>query len=418
MNVTGASVSEATNHARHETRDIVLPNQTEYVSQIAVDIGGSLAKIVYFTKGRTGGRLHFKKFETEKIDDCIDFIATLLQEGDHAPQHHEQQQQQQAFGADGMAQPPRRPPRVLKATGGGAHLYYDKLTANLPGVLVEKEDEMDCLITGLNFFISEIPYEVFTYDEQDQEPMQFETRLATDIYPYLLVNIGSGVSILKVTGPDTYTRVSGTSLGGGTLWGLMSLLTEATSFDEMLDMSIKGDNRNVDLLVGDIYGADYTKLGLKATRIASSFGKVFRMGHPDRRGGFQAPDIAKSLLFMVSNNIGQIAYLNARQQNVTRIYFGGCFIRGHPITMNTLSYAIKFWSNGDMKALFLRHEGHLGATGAFLKFRPIRKARHSFSYSENFIPAPHDNDPSKVYGVLEDTNVELVSDQVLDDDDN
>ena len=32
--------------------------------------------------------------------------------------------------------------------------------------------------------------------------------------------------------------------------------------------------------------------------------------------------------------------------------------------MNTISYAINFWSNGDMKALFLRHEGHLGATGA------------------------------------------------------
>jgi type II pantothenate kinase len=32
--------------------------------------------------------------------------------------------------------------------------------------------------------------------------------------------------------------------------------------------------------------------------------------------------------------------------------------------MNSLSYAIKFWSKGDMKALFLRHEGHLGATGA------------------------------------------------------
>lgn len=67
---------------------------------------------------------------------------------------------------------------------------------------------------------------------------------------------------------------------------------------------------------------------------------------------------------MYSNNIGQIAYLNAKQHDVKRIYFGGCFIRGHPITMNTLSYAIKFWSQGSMKALFLRHEGHLGATGA------------------------------------------------------
>ena len=52
-----------------------------------------------------------------------------------------------------------------------------------------------------------------------------------------------------------------------------------------------------------------------------------------------------------SNNIGQIAYLNAKQHDLKRIYFGGCFIRGHPITMNTLSYAINFWSNGDMKSI-------------------------------------------------------------------
>ena len=71
-----------------------------------------------------------------------------------------------------------------------------------------------------------------------------------------------------------------------------------------------------------------------------------------------------SSFYYYSNNIGQIAYLNAQQHGLKRIYFGGFFIRGHPITMNTLSYAIDFWSNGEMKALFLRHEGHLGATGA------------------------------------------------------
>lgn len=37
MNITGASVSEAKYEA-HETRDIVLPNQTEHVSQIAIDV--------------------------------------------------------------------------------------------------------------------------------------------------------------------------------------------------------------------------------------------------------------------------------------------------------------------------------------------------------------------------------------------
>jgi pantothenate kinase len=49
--------------------------------------------------------------------------------------------------------------------------------------------------------------------------MQFED--SSEIFPYLLVNIGSGVSIIKVTSSETYERISGTSLGGGTLWGLL-----------------------------------------------------------------------------------------------------------------------------------------------------------------------------------------------------
>jgi hypothetical protein len=46
MNVVGASVSEAF-YAAHETRDIVLPNQTEHVSQIAVDVCFSFLYILY-----------------------------------------------------------------------------------------------------------------------------------------------------------------------------------------------------------------------------------------------------------------------------------------------------------------------------------------------------------------------------------
>lgn len=272
---------------------------------------------------------------------------------------------------------------------------------------------------GLDFFITEIPREVFTYSETD--PMHFSSP-SDDIYPYLLVNIGSGVSFLKVSGPRNYERVGGTSLGGGTLWGLLSLLTGARTFDEMLDMASRGDNSKVDMLVGDIYGTDYGKIGLKSTTIASSFGKVFRKKreaeleaedsgglnngdnhhHHERdqerqdqpcdpflhdtgashqqnsttptdhapQPSFSAPDISRSLLYAISNNIGQIAFLQSQIHNLSDIYFGGSFIRGHPQTMNTLSYAIKFWSKGSKQAYFLRHEGYLGAVGAFLKRQP------------------------------------------------
>jgi type II pantothenate kinase len=221
------------------------------------------------------------------------------------------------------------------------------------------------------------------------------------IYPYLLVNIGSGVSMLKVTGPRSFQRVGGTSLGGGTLWGLLSLLTGARSFDDMLAEAEHGDNTKVDMMVGDIYGADYGKIGLKSTAIASSFGKVFRMKlqaeaveaaggsmHDEGNGDahddedsrppshpFSSADISRSLLYAVSNNIGQIAYLQSQIHNLSDIYFGGSFIRGHRQTINTLSYAIKFWSKGEKQAYFLRHEGYLGAVGAFLKRQPVNWGR-------------------------------------------
>ena len=56
----------------------------------------------------------------------------------------------------------------------------------------------------------------------------------------------------------------------------MALLTDCRDFDEMLALAGTGDNTKVDMLVGDIYGGDYPAIGLKATTIASSFGKVPR----------------------------------------------------------------------------------------------------------------------------------------------
>lgn len=52
-------------------------------------------------------------------------------------------------------------------------------------------------------------------------------------------------------------------------------------FDELLELAEKGDHRNVDMLVRDIYGGDYKMLGLPGDLIASSFGKAMHC-HKDR----------------------------------------------------------------------------------------------------------------------------------------
>ncbi|PIA15353.1 fumble-domain-containing protein, partial [Coemansia reversa NRRL 1564] len=348
INSTGAIIDGI---KRGDANDILLPNQKERVQKVAVDIGGSLAKVVYMTSGprHQGGRLHFTAFETDNVEQCVTFMHKLL-DGDGQDRQ------------EGTERP------VIMATGGGAHRFRDLLSSERR-VEIRVEDEMESLTAGLNFLIREVADEVFTYTED--RPMEFVEAGAGEEFPYMLVNIGSGVSILRVAGEGQFERISGTSLGGGTLWGLLHLLTGERSFDAMLGLTKSGDNTKVDLMVGDIYGSDYDKIGLKASNIASSMGGVYRKTLDKQ---FDDADIARSLLYMVSNNIGQIAYLNAQLHGIRRIYFGGYFIRGHPLTMHTLSYAINFWSKGQMSALFLRHEGFLGATGAFFKTEPRAEA--------------------------------------------
>ncbi|MCO5589900.1 hypothetical protein L7F22_043869 [Adiantum nelumboides] len=519
VDTTGAKILEGS-VAEHDSRDIYLPNHVETVSHIAIDVGGSLAKVVYFTRIArptttpssslndarpnsplhkhglqerqpsppiagggiplgarspaspasmsssrihsressanvaqsdqkssnhiqrqpsrsqlsnhgipiahtaeakivtitiTGGRLNFVKFETADITSCVNFLKELIN---------------LSAKANNVTLAQMRQGVKLMATGGGAHLFNDLFEEEL-GVEVRREDEMQCLITGLNF-ITLIPDETFYYSDElvdnlsatspgtqtkRQDPSSAASSSSSSLLtpngapsptpqtdlprpspdpplyspafdssplpklPCLLVNIGSGVSIIKVDEDGKFERVSGTSLGGGTLWGLLSLVTDAESFDEMLEMASRGDNGTVDMLVSDVYGSSdaLSNLGLKSTTIASSFGKVFRKDKGDgeslhrgqareeRSRKFKQEDICKSLLYAISNNIGQIAYMNAEKFGLDRIYFGGCFIRGHQATIATLSYAIRFWSKGTKRAFFLRHEGYLGALGAWIR---------------------------------------------------
>ncbi|KAK1280437.1 Pantothenate kinase 2 [Acorus gramineus] len=376
IDLTGAAIQ-----GNFEERDpsILLPNQSDDISHLALDIGGSLIKLVYFSRHEDhltddkrkrstqkrlglsnrnsrsypilGGRLHFVKFETGKLNDCLDFIST---------------KQLHMGGIDSPSLSSRSSTNenvIIKATGGGAYKFADVFKDRL-GVSIDKEDEMDCLVAGANFLLKAIRHEAFTHMEGQKEFVQIDHN---DLFPYLLVNIGSGVSMIKVDGDGKFERVSGTNVGGGTYWGLGRLLTKCKSFDELLELSQRGDNSNVDMLVGDIYGGvDYSKIGLSALTIASSFGKT--ISENKELSDYRPEDISLSLLRMISYNIGQISYLNALRYGLKRIFFGGFFIRGHAYTMDTISFAVHFWSKGQAQAMFLRHEGFLGALGAFMSY--------------------------------------------------
>ena len=53
-------------------------------------------------------------------------------------------------------------------------------------------------------------------------------------------------------------------------------------------------------------------------------------------------------------------------QCVERVVFVGNYLCGNEMSMQMLAYAMEYWSQGQVKALFLRHEGYFGALGALL----------------------------------------------------
>jgi len=77
-------------------------------------------------------------------------------------------------------------------------------------------------------------------------------------------------------------------------------------------------------------------------------------------------DIARGLLDVIAMNVAQLAYMNAMRFKVTRVIFAGNFLRQNDLSMAMISYAIHYWSQGVMRALFLKHEGYFGSVGVML----------------------------------------------------
>lgn len=211
--------------------------------------------------GFLDGKIHFLHFETRNMVDAIKYVSSAA---------------------------PIENILSIGCTGGGAHKFAGEFEEEL-GITFNKWDELECLVRGMHFALNNFQDECFTYRAEDtvdvggeaspvrpganisadssgrsagasatidqdttvvngipvrppslttsttspappKSPMrkdgkEFTRRVVLPVsngqagpaFPYLVVNIGSGVSILKVTGPGKAERVSGTSLGGGEL---------------------------------------------------------------------------------------------------------------------------------------------------------------------------------------------------------
>jgi pantothenate kinase len=101
---------------------------------------------------------------------------------------------------------------------------------------------------------------------------------------FISLFLGSGVSVLVVRGKSQFERASGSryfsfctmifngvffSIGGGFFAGLCCMLCKCETFEEAIELAARGDNKNVDKLVRDIYGGDYDSVGLPGDTVAA-----------------------------------------------------------------------------------------------------------------------------------------------------
>jgi type II pantothenate kinase len=470
-------------HARINTLQGFMLGSTEYGTS------GVRDEELSFASERLGGRLHFIRFETAHTMGAIRMLENV--------QHNISR---------------------VHATGGGSY-KYSKLVKDKLGIRMLKQDELQTVVRGIIFTLLEHPDSAcFTYktEPKDRLSNNLHAHIAhgdaltpsdkvtipmklPDAFPFLVVNIGSGVSIINVTSPSSFKRVSGTAVGGATYYGLCKLLLRCRTFDEAMDLAELGDSRNVNLTVQDIYGGSYESAGLSGEVTASFFGRcaqtqgtvrtsrlrkrpyvsvLEKLGlvliallcanllaglralpavlldagaadsstagagaevaglaaalrevvllllpgsiaylvfwsseaalssshppdlppplpsqpHPASRlaaaaaeaatakaakalkaargeqpqTAFEEADIARALVVMVAQNVTQIAFLNAKIHQSKRVLFTGNFLRHNNIALRALSSMMGNWSQGEVQALFMEHEGYFGAIGSFL----------------------------------------------------
>lgn len=337
------------------------------------------------------GTLRFAKIPSQQIPRFAEYLASIHGIDTYKPQY--------------MAK--------VRATGGGA-FKYAPMAKRLVNVDFEVVKEMDAVVKGLNMIINIAPKSIFTVDTATGEHKPHQLVSPGDVFfpfPYMLINIGSGISFIKCTGADgTHVRVGGSPIGGATFWGLTRSLTNLTSWEEVMEimqLDGPGDSKNVDLLVGDIYGYNAKDLPamLSSEMVASSFGKFgterfydaaranpadhfadddageilspLAPSTPNKFSSVRPPqtassiDIVRSLLLMIASNVTQLAFLHSKIHGVKNIFFAGGFIRNNAIMASAISSTMHYWSAGEVSAHFLEHDGYLGALGCTILDSPL-----------------------------------------------
>ncbi|TFG04108.1 MAG: hypothetical protein EU539_11530 [Promethearchaeota archaeon] len=175
----------------------------------------------------------------------------------------------------------------------------------------------------------------------------------------LIINIGTGTSILLKN--QNIVHLGGSALGGGFFMGLIKVLFNLSDFKNALKLAEKGSRYNVDLKVSDIYDKnDHRVDRIFKEYTAASFGKILSDSKPKE---IKKEDFLNALICLIGENIGTIANLFAKDNEVSNLVFCGGFLIENIILKRILSTVTKLHHHNP---IFLKNSEYCGAIGALL----------------------------------------------------
>ncbi len=129
----------------------------------------------------------------------------------------------------------------------------------------------------------------------------------------LVVSLGTGTAFVQASRTAGISHIGGSGVGGGTITGLCDLLAQINNFDTVLQLSDKGDEKKVDLTIGDISARDVGNMNKDVT--AANFGKRHDDAAPE--------DLVAGVLNMVFQTIGMLSVFACRNTDIKDIVLTG-----------------------------------------------------------------------------------------------
>jgi type II pantothenate kinase len=143
----------------------------------------------------------------------------------------------------------------------------------------------------------------------------------------LVVSMGTGTCMVELQQRNgKYVRSihrGGTGVGGGTFLGLSRALLHQTDPQKILQLFRRGDQKKVDLSVGELIGSGIGKVPAEAT--ASNLARLYREVH------FSKADLSAGIVNLIGQTIGMVATFAAKAYKAEAVLLTGKLTRVEPM---------------------------------------------------------------------------------------